>query len=79
MEGYPISSQIENQIKNLILKILYEEKSVKSLKILSNKVLERATIQRITISEKTVNSIISQMNSNGKIEFTQKEGWKIKI
>lgn len=58
---------------------MYEEKSVKSLKLLSDKVLERAAAQKITISEKTINLIIHQMNRNDKIEFTQKLGWKIKI
>lgn len=58
---------------------MYEEKSVKSLKLLSDKVLERAASQKITISEKTINLIIHQMNRNDKIEFTQKLGWKIKI
>jgi hypothetical protein len=58
---------------------LYEEKSVKSLKLLNDKVLERAASQKITISEKTINLIIHQMNTNDKIEFTQKLGWKIKI
>lgn len=47
--------------------------------MLSDKVLERAAKQRLTISEKTINLIIHQMNSNEKIEFTQKAGWKIKI
>lgn len=58
---------------------MYEEKSVKSLKLLSDKVLERAAAQKITISEKTINLIIHQMNTNDKIEFTQKSGRKIKI
>jgi len=58
---------------------LYEEKSVKSLKLLNDKVLERAATQKITISEKTINLIIHQMNTNDKIEFTQKLGGKIKI
>ena len=42
-------------------------------------VLERAATQKITISEKTINLMIHQMNTNEKIEFTQKFGWKIKI
>lgn len=79
MEGLAISPKIEKQIEKIIFKILYEEKSVKSLKILSDKVLERAAIQKITISEKTINLIIHQMNTDDKIEFTQKLGWKIKI
>ncbi|MBY8986180.1 MAG: hypothetical protein KGD65_13975 [Candidatus Lokiarchaeota archaeon] len=79
MEGLAISPKIEKQIEKIILKILYEEKSVKSLKILSDKALEKAAIQKITISEKTINLIIHQMNTDDKIEFTQKLGWKIKI
>jgi len=35
--------------------------------------------ERITISEKIINIIINQMNKNRKIQFTQKEGWKIRI
>lgn len=77
--GLTISSKIEKQIEKIILKILYEEKSVKSQKILSDKILERAAIQRITISEKVINLRIHQLNNEEKIEFTQKFGWKIKI
>jgi hypothetical protein len=58
---------------------LYEEKSVKTLKMLSDKVLERAAAQKITVSEKAITFIIHQMNTNNKIEFTQRLGWKIKI
>ena len=58
---------------------MYKEKSVNSLKMLIAKALERAAAQRITISEKVINLIIHQMNTNDKIEFTQKFGWKIKI
>ena len=47
--------------------------------MLNDKVLERSAKQRITISEKAINSIIHHMNTNDKIEFTQKSGWKIKI
>jgi len=70
---------IQEQIEKIILKILYDEKSVKSLKMLTEKVLERAVNKRITISEKNINVIIYQMNSIEKIEFTQKDGWKIRI
>ncbi|KKM14930.1 hypothetical protein LCGC14_1701160 [marine sediment metagenome] len=64
---------------HIILKILYEERSVTSSKLLKNLVLEKAARQKITISEKSINLIINQMNNTKKIEFTQKEGWKIKI
>ena len=74
-----IPPEIKIQIEKIIFKILYEEKSVKSLKLLSDKVLENAAKLRIAVSEKTINLIISQMNKLNKIEFTQKEGWKIKI
>ncbi len=47
--------------------------------MLSDKVLRRAATQKITISEKAINLIIPQMNTQDKIEFTQKYGWKIKI
>ena len=73
------SSKTEEQIKKIILKILFEEKFVKTSKLLNNKVLEKAAKERIAISEKIINTIINQMNLNKKIEFTQKEGWKIKI
>ncbi|MHA1987374.1 MAG: hypothetical protein ACW98D_12110 [Promethearchaeota archaeon] len=74
-----IPSEINVKVEKIVLKILYEEKSVKSLKILSEKVLKRAAAQKITISEKAINFVIHQMNTNDKIEFTQKLGWKIKI
>jgi hypothetical protein len=74
-----IPSKIKNQIEKSILKILYQEKSVKTLKLLNDKFLESAAKQKVTISEKVINLIINQMNKIGKIEFTQKEGWKIKI
>ena len=78
-EVLTIPSKINVQIEKLILKILYEEKSVKSLKLLSDKVLKRAAAQKLTISEKAIHLIIHQMNTDDKIEFTQKLGWKIKI
>ncbi|MFX1304490.1 MAG: hypothetical protein ACFE9X_14135 [Promethearchaeota archaeon] len=74
-----VPSNIQEQIEKIILKILYEDKSVKSLKLLTEKVLEKAVKKRITISEKHINLIIYQMNSIEKIEFTQKDGWKIRI
>lgn len=74
-----VSLKIRDQVERIILKILYREKSVKSLKSLIDKVLELAVKERITVSEKAINEIINQMNKNDKIHFTQKEGWKIKI
>jgi len=67
------------QIERIILKILYEEKSVRTTKVLIEFTLEKAMKERITISEKIINIIINQMNKNRKIQFTQKEGWKIRI
>ena len=78
-ESITISIKLNEQIERITLKILYEEKSAKTLKILNDKVLERAARQKITVSEKIINIIIRDMHKIGKIEFTQKEGWKIKI
>jgi hypothetical protein len=61
------------------LKILFDEKSVKSLKLLTEKVLERINKEKITISEKPIIQIIYQLNKEEKIIFTQKDGWKIRI
>jgi hypothetical protein len=74
-----IPLNIKEQIERIILKILYDEKAVRSLKLLTEKVLERAVKERITISEKPINSIIYQLNKEERIEFTQKVGWKIRI
>jgi len=78
-ESLLIPSKIKKQIEKIVLKILYKEKSVKTFKLLNDKVLESAAKQKVTVSEKVINLIINQMNKIGKIEFTQKEGWKIKI
>ena len=78
-ESILIPLKIKNQIEKIILKILYEERAVETLKLLNDKVLENAAKQKITVSEKVIGLIINQMNKIEKIEFTQKEGWKIKI
>ena len=78
-ESLKIPLNIKEEIERIILKTLYDEKSVKSLKILIDKVLEGAVEKKITISEKNINSVIYQMEKDKKIEFTQKDGWKIKI
>jgi len=70
---------IKGKIERIILKILYDEKAVKSLKLLIEKALERANKEKITISEKPINMIIYQLNKEKKIQFTQTEGWKIRI
>jgi len=74
-----IPANLNDQIERIILKILYEEKSVRTTKTLIEFTLEKAMKERITISEKIINIIINQMNKNRKIQFTQKEGWKIRI
>ena len=74
-----IPLNIKEKIERIILKILFDEKSVKSLKALTDKVLERAIEEKITISEKLIKEIIYQLNKNEKIEFTQSDGWKIRI
>ena len=74
-----IPLNIKEKIERIVLKILYDEKSVKSLKLLIEKVLERAIEEKITISEKAINMIIYQLNKDKKIEFTQSDGWKIRI
>lgn len=70
---------IKEKIEKLILKILYDKKSVKSLKILTGIVLERAVKEKIIISEKHINLIIHQLNKEQQIQFSQRDGWKIKI
>ncbi len=74
-----IPANLNNQIERIVLKILYEKKSVRTTKTLIEFTLEKAMKERITISEKIINIIINQMNKNRKIQFTQKEGWKIRI
>jgi hypothetical protein len=74
-----IPINIKEKIERIVLKILYEEKSVKSLKILTEKVLEKTNEEKITITEKNINKIIYELNKDKKILFTQKEGWKIRI
>ena len=78
-ESLKIPLSIKEEVERIILKILYDEKSVKSLKILIEKVLERAMEKKVTISEKSINLIIYQMDYDKKILFTQKDGWKIRI
>ncbi len=78
-ESLIVSPNIKDKIEKIILKILFDEKSVKSLKLLTEKVLERAIEEKIIISEKVINSIIYQLNKDKKIEFTQTNGWRIRI
>ncbi len=78
-ESLIVPSNIKEKIERIILKILFDQKAVKSLKELTEKALDRAAKERITISEKSINLIIHQMNKDEKIQFTQKDGWKIRI
>ncbi|MFX1568275.1 MAG: hypothetical protein ACFFCV_07895 [Promethearchaeota archaeon] len=78
-ESLIVSIDIKEKIETFIFKILYDQKSVKSLKELTEMALEKAAQERITISEKPINLIINQMNKDEKIQFTQKDGWKIRI
>ncbi len=78
-ESLIVPLKIRESIERIILKILYDQKAVKSLKELTEKALDRAAKERITISEKSINLIIHQMNKDEKIQFTQKDGWKIRI
>jgi hypothetical protein len=74
-----IQIELQERIEKIVLRILYDEKSVKSSRLLMEKVLERATKERITVSDKTINTIIQQMSKHKKINFTQSRGWTIRI
>ncbi len=78
-ETLVVPLNVKERIERIILKVLYDEKSVKSLKMLTEKVLERAVKEKVTISEKPIHLIIYQLNKDQKIQFTQKDGWKIRI
>ena len=67
------------KIENIILKVIFEAKAVKSTRLLVEKVLEKTFEEKITISEKIIKNIINDMNSEKKIHFSQKEGWRILI
>jgi chorismate mutase len=53
-----IPIELQDRIEKIVSRILYDEKSVKSSRLLMEKVLERVTKERITISDKMINSII---------------------
>jgi hypothetical protein len=75
-----IPKDAREQIEKIILKILYNEKAVKSINLLIEKVLAITFEEKITISEKNVKYIINQMNDQKKIQFSQaKGGWRIQI
>jgi hypothetical protein len=75
----PIQSEIREKMENIILKVIYELKSVKSTSLLIEKVLEKSFEKKVTVSEKIIKMIINEMNNDKKIKFNQKEGWKIQI
>jgi 3-hydroxy-3-methylglutaryl CoA synthase len=75
----PLGADTKEQIEEIILKILFDEKSVKSTTLLTEKVLSQTFEDKITISEKNIKLIINQMKDEKKIKFSQKEGWKIEI
>ncbi|MFO8018252.1 MAG: hypothetical protein R6U96_06420, partial [Promethearchaeia archaeon] len=74
-----VPKNVRDYVESTILKILYKEKSVKSKAVMIEKVLEASAEDKKTISEKTVKLVMDQMRKEKKIQFTQKEGWKIQI
>ncbi len=78
-----MESSSKDKIEKIIFKILYDNsvqsKSIKSTKILIDKVLEKTLEEKITISMKNIRLIISSLKIEKKIQFNQKEGWKIQI
>jgi len=73
------SSETKDKIEKIIYKLLYELKSIKSTNILVEKILEKTLEEKITISEKNIKLIINELKNEKKIQFNQKEGWKIQI
>ena len=70
---------VEN-IERIVLKILYNEKAIKSTNLLVERVLAMTFEEKIAISEKNIKLIINKMDQENKIQFSQsKGGWKIKI
>jgi hypothetical protein len=69
----------KSALEKIILKILYDEKNVKSTNLLIEKVLNKTFEEKITISEKNIKSIIDNMHNEKKIKYRQKEGWTIQI
>lgn len=74
-----MESSSKDKIEKIIFKVLYESKSIKSTKILVEKALEKTLEEKITISEKNIKNIITELKNERKIQFNQKEGWKIQI
>ncbi len=75
-----IPAEIIDNIERIVLKILYDEKAIKSTNLLIDRVLEITFEEKVTISEKNIKFIINKMDKEDKIQFTQsKGGWRIKI
>ena len=75
-----IPAEAVENIERIVLKILYDEKAVKSTNLLIEKVLEITFEEKVSISEKNIKLIINKMDHENKIQFSQsKGGWKIKI
>ena len=74
-----MESSSKDKIEKIIFKLLYEFKSIISTNILVEKILEQTLEEKITISEKNIKNIIFLLKNEKKIQFNQKEGWKIKI
>lgn len=77
------SSEMKDKIEKIIFKILYqnmvESKSIESTKTLIELVLENCIIEKITISEKNIKNLILELKNENKIQFNQRDGWKILI
>ena len=75
-----IPAETIDNIERIVLKILYDEKAIKSTNLLIGRVLAITFEEKITISEKNIKLIINKMDQEDKIQFSQsKGGWKIKI
>jgi hypothetical protein len=74
-----MESSSKDKIEKIIFKLLYEFKSIISTNILVEKILEQTLEEKITISEKNIKLIINELKNEKKMQFNQKEGWKIQI
>ena len=72
-----MESSSKDKIEKIIFKVLYESKSINSTKILLEKALEKTLEEKITISEKNIKLIINELKNEKKIQFNQKDGWKM--
>jgi len=75
-----IPAETVENIERIVLKILYNEKAIKSTNLLVERVLAITFEEKIAISEKNIKLIINKMDQENKIQFSQsKGGWRIKI